>query len=169
MTLIRAATPADLPAVSRLMGDTWRAAYSGFIPMETINRLTGEWHTVERLKRQLAKPGLLFLVAEDRDGIAGHAAAAIEEGDEVFLRRLYVHPRTQGAGLGRRLFDAVEAAFPSGAPMRLEVFAANARALAFYRRLGFEVTPETADGTNAWEGLVEYEMVRPRNAYSAAT
>jgi ribosomal protein S18 acetylase RimI-like enzyme len=162
MTLIRPATPEDLPAVSRLMRETWVHAYASFIPLAKIERLTSEWHNVETLSRQLAKPELVFLVAEDVEGIAGHAAAAIEQGDEVFLRRLYVLPRAQGAGIGGRLFAAIEAMFPPGAPMHLEAFADNARALAFYRRRGFEVTPETADGTNVWEGVVEVEMKRPR-------
>lgn len=162
MTLVRPALPADLPAVSRLMRETWLEAYASFIPYATIERLTSEWHNVEVLTRQLAKPGLVFLVAADATGIAGHAAAAIEDGDEVFLRRLYVHPRSQGQGLGRRLFATIEAAFPSGSPMRLEAFAKNERAIAFYRRLGFEITPETQAAPTVWEGIAEIEMIRPR-------
>lgn len=159
--IVRPATPADIPAVSRLMARTWMASYAAFIPEETIARLTASWHSVERLAHQLAKPGLVFLVAETENVIVGHAAAARENGGEVFLRRLYVLPDSQRRGVGWALFEAVVAALPDTHGMRLEVFAENADAIAFYRRLGFEVTPETADGSARWEGLVEYTMTRP--------
>jgi GNAT superfamily N-acetyltransferase len=162
MTNIRPAVPADLLSVSRLMRETWLNAYWGFIPIATIERVTGEWHSVDRLARQLANPALVFLVAEDELGIAGHAAAAIEQGDEVFLRRLYVHPRAQAQGIGRQLFVAIDAAFPAGAPMRLEAFGMNERAITFYRRLGFEITPDTLASPKIWEGIAEIQMTRPR-------
>jgi ribosomal protein S18 acetylase RimI-like enzyme len=161
---VRLATEADLPAVSRLMAETWTAAYAAFIPRGRIAELTAAWHAVERLARQIAKPELVFLVADSEGRIVGHAAAARENGEEVFLRRLYVHPEAQGRGVGRALFDAIVAALPDTHGMRLETFAENVRGIAFYRRLGFEITPETADGSVAWEGLVEYTMTRPSRA-----
>jgi len=52
-----------------------------------------------------------------------------------FIGGLFVSPRHQGGGIGRRL---VRHAAQLKGSLRLEVYTANTQALAFYRSLGFE-------------------------------
>ncbi len=54
---------------------------------------------------------------------------------EDFIGGLFVCPRRQGGGIGRRL---VRHAVQLKGSLRLEVYTANTQALAFYRSLGFE-------------------------------
>lgn len=54
---------------------------------------------------------------------------------EDFIGGLFVSPSRQGGGIGRRL---VRHAAQLKGSLRLEVYTANAQALAFYRSLGFE-------------------------------
>jgi ribosomal protein S18 acetylase RimI-like enzyme len=80
------------------------------------------------------------------------------------LRRLYVAPDQQGAGIGARLLDTALARV-AGAPVALDVWARNGRALALYRSRGFAVVaehrPVFADGPAADPDLV---MLRPAAA-----
>lgn len=54
---------------------------------------------------------------------------------EDFVGGLFVSPRHQGSGIGRRL---IQHAAQLKGQLRLEVYTANTQALAFYEALGFE-------------------------------
>jgi GNAT superfamily N-acetyltransferase len=58
-----------------------------------------------------------------------------------FVHSLYVDPSAQGFGIGRALIEAV--AKIADGPLSLKVDEPNAKARAFYARLGFRPTGET--------------------------
>ena len=53
------------------------------------------------------------------------------------LHQLYVQPDRQRAGIGAQLLGEIEASFPEARRIVLEVEAANAKGVAFYRKHGF--------------------------------
>jgi ribosomal protein S18 acetylase RimI-like enzyme len=61
------------------------------------------------------------------------------------LGQLYVLPRAQGRGIGTRLLGRLLGAFPQATSVRLEVEPRNTRAIAFYRRAGFELVGAGSD------------------------
>ena len=64
--------------------------------------------------------------------------------DCVLLNQLYLLPEQQGQGIGKKCMQVVmEQGDSLGLPVRLQVLRVNARAVAFYKRLGFKVTDET--------------------------
>ena len=63
----------------------------------------------------------------------------------VMLHQLYVRPDCQGQGIGASLLEEVLAAFPDATVLRLEVEAANVKAVGFYEAKGFEKIGETSD------------------------
>ncbi len=65
--------------------------------------------------------------------------------DCLKVNQLFLLPGHQGAGLGRECMARImDEARRRGLPVRLRVLKVNPRALAFYRRLGFIRTGETA-------------------------
>ena len=66
---------------------------------------------------------------------------------EQFVGGLYVDPAAQGRGTGRALMARAQAARET---LELEVYAANSRAMAFYRQAGFaEVSRRSEDDQGA--------------------
>ena len=90
-----------------------------------------------------ARPGVLLLVARDDAGAAlGMAALAPGEGFGE-LKRMFVHERARGTGLGRALLGAVESAARERGVglLRLETAEVQEAAVALYERLGYRRIP----------------------------
>jgi ribosomal protein S18 acetylase RimI-like enzyme len=113
MLTIRAAETEDAPAIAKVHVDTWRAAYRGIIPQDYLDTLTVQNRTIGWV-RLLERGGgsLITLVSEDHDGrVVGFASGGpIRHRDPRFaaeIASLYVSPRAQRRGHGRRLFLAL--------------------------------------------------------------
>ena len=139
MFFVRSASEADLPKVAALLGRSWHATYDALYGADKVAEITASWHSVDALRRRLARPESEFVVADDGSRIGGMAYAAMDkdEGDVVNLHQLYVDPELTGQGIGRDLFAEVETCFPAAKRMRLEVEPKNERAIRFYSGLGF--------------------------------
>jgi ribosomal protein S18 acetylase RimI-like enzyme len=96
--------------------------------------------------------------------IRTHVVRVVRDGGQPlgFLARrgghvdaLYLSPAARGAGLGRRLLDEVKGA---EAVIDLWAFQANQRALAFYRREGFDEAERT-DGRTTDERLPDVRLI----------
>ncbi|WP_163558877.1 N-acetyltransferase [Halomonas sp. NO4] len=110
------------------------------------------WHLLNRAHA-------LTLVAENERGeLLGYGLLLFRRGSpRVRLYSFCVHPEARGAGIGRRLLEALEAvALERGAAcLSLEVRADNRVALRLYRRLGYRLSrwldDYYADGCAGWQ------------------
>jgi putative acetyltransferase len=76
-----------------------------------------------------------FVVADGSDGLLAYA---VLDPEAATLRSVYVHPRAQGRGLGRRLVQDALAAAQKAGITHLELDAAPT-SVSFYEGLGFAV------------------------------
>jgi len=160
MTQIRSMTERDLPAVSRLLGDSWRRTYGPIVGEDKAVRTSAEYHAPDRLAAELANNDMMSFVAERRNGtLVGYAMAELKDGD-VKLDRLHIDKSEFGTGVAVDLLHAVLAAHAGMVSIALEVLEGNDRALAFYRKHGFEVVERQAASHGA-DGLWSYIMRRP--------
>jgi ribosomal protein S18 acetylase RimI-like enzyme len=161
MTKIRAMTEADTSDVSRLLGESWRRTYGPLIGLETTARISDEHHVPQRLAAELAKDDTLSFVAERADGsIAGYAMARMDETGDVRLERLHVEKSEYGTGLAADILHAVLAAHAGIPSIATEVLEGNDRAIAFYRKHGFEIVSRQPPSYGA-EGKFSLIMRRP--------
>ena len=100
-----------------------------------------------------------FLAVDDVGGWVGMARAQAEA-DGAHLHGMWVAPKARGSGAAGLLCDACAAwaAERGFGYLSLDVFRANARAIAAHRRCGFTVT---AEGTEEPGGEPLLAMVRP--------
>lgn len=161
MIRIRAMTGKDVPSVSRLLGESWRRTYSPILGTETTTRLSDDKHAPERLAAELADDNKMSFVAERPDSsIAGYAMAKMDATGDVMLDRLHIDKSEFGTGLAADLLHAVLAAHAGIPSIALEVIEGNDRAIAFYRKHGFEVVERrpAAHGVGGHASLI---MRRP--------
>jgi ribosomal protein S18 acetylase RimI-like enzyme len=142
---IRRAEASDIVGVRRLLLDTWHDTYDALIGVERVNEITGSWHSLEALSRQLHMEGTAFLLAQENGEIVGHALAIGQRPPTLILARLYVAPNRQRRGIGGRLLQAAIDAFPQADIVQLDVEADNPKGLGFYRRMGFQPVGERVE------------------------
>lgn len=124
MSRIRVYREADLPAVVALWEDC------GLVVPWNVPGLDIE-------RKRAFQPELLF-VSEESGEITGSVMVGYE-GHRGWINYLGVTPKLQRTGLGRELMEFAEARLRElGCPkINLQVRGTNAKALAFYERLGF--------------------------------
>jgi ribosomal protein S18 acetylase RimI-like enzyme len=137
---IRLARHSDAEGIARVHDAAWREAYRGIIPGKELERMVerrGAAWWQEALSR-----GSRVAVLDFDDKVAGYAsfgrnrAASLPYRGEIF--EIYLLPEFQGLGFGQRLFRSTRrelAAHGLGSTV-LWALADNARAIAFYEKLG---------------------------------
>jgi ribosomal protein S18 acetylase RimI-like enzyme len=137
---IRSATKEDLNAVHELLVYTWHATFDDVYGVEKVNAVTSHAHSIDALKKQLAKPYSEFILVDDGADILGMAYASQKDHKLSVLNQLYVHPEHQKRGVGSLLLAEVESAFPGVYALQLEVIEQNQNAVRFYESRGYERT-----------------------------
>lgn len=144
--LIRDATPADIPALHRLIESAYRGEASRVGWTTEADLLDGQRTDPEDLASILADPAQALLTAWREDALAGCVLIA-DRGDGVgYFGMLSVSPALQAAGVGRTLVEAAEAALKvrfAAARVRISVFPQRTELIGWYERLGYAATGET--------------------------
>jgi GNAT superfamily N-acetyltransferase len=144
--VVRAVTPADVRAVTRLQVDSWRAAYAGIIPAGYLAAMSA----AEREQRHLARvtdpePRAAYLLAERDERVVGMANVGPARDDDLDpsatgeIRAMYADPAAWSTGVGAALMRAALDHLGAGGftAVTLWVLEDNERARRFYERWGF--------------------------------
>lgn len=147
---VRLASVDDADAIGRIQVETWRAAYTGLMPDETIAGFDVEER--QRLWRAWFEqpwPGSAVFVAERDGAVVGFAniGPCREEQGAGELYAIYVQPDSWGTGAGRALIQRVEESLRSAGfgQAILWVLEGNERAERFYRAAGWELDGRKVD------------------------
>jgi ribosomal protein S18 acetylase RimI-like enzyme len=153
--MIRAAVPADAPAIAALHVAVSQEAYRDLAPPETMQRLNLA-HRTARWTEMLEQGRRVALVAE-RDGkivgIGSAGAASVPElGARGEILHLYVDPAHARAGIGRALMRHLARALQIRGhnSVALGVVAGNQPAIDFYRKLGGRLAGYYIDPGPLW-------------------
>ena len=126
---IRSYAPADAPTCADIFDRAWHSGHP-YAPREIDVATLGAETRDETV-----------LIAELEGRVVGFVSVYLPES---FVHHLYVDPARQGRGIGPLLLERAVAL--AGGRASLKCQTGNARALAFYRRLGWiEVTAGTSE------------------------
>jgi len=145
---LRVATPADAPALERLVNSAYRGNSSRAGWTTEADLLGGQRVDVAGLRdtmlRGASRGDVVILVHEDADGLA--ACVQLEPSDDgCYLGMLTTRPTSQGSGLGRRMLAAAEqyARQRFGTrEMSMTVIVQRTELIAWYERRGYRRTGE---------------------------
>ena len=144
--VVRRAVPADAGALAAFGARTFRETFGADNSVEDMALYLAQTYGPDRQAAELADPGVVSLIAEDGDAIAGYAQlrehrapASVTGPAPIELWRFYVDRPWQGRGVAAALMGATLAAAAGrgAATLWLCVWERNPRAQAFYRKFGF--------------------------------
>jgi GNAT superfamily N-acetyltransferase len=135
--VVRDAGPADVAGICAFGETHVRPHYTPLIGAEAADAQVRHWWNETAIGAAVSAG--LVVVADAGGQVVGVGQRGRSGADHV-VYKLYVAPDHRGAGLGPRLLEALIGQLPPGADrLFIEHFAANARAGAFYERMGFPV------------------------------
>lgn len=143
MVAIRKAALEDIPQIRAVGSASWRATYTGIFPDEFIGYAQAQWWSEAVFQRSIPNAAACNLVAEQDEQIVGTLVGTVNPSEEgqVHLFKLYIHPDHLGQGIGKQLWQAyLQNLAPLVKRVDLEVEPQNARAIQFYKSLGFQET-----------------------------
>jgi ribosomal protein S18 acetylase RimI-like enzyme len=152
-TPIRHATPADAAALAAFAAEVFPLGCPVTAPEDLAAHIAAEL-TPARFAELIADPNTIALLAEGGGPercILGYMIAsrrnphpAIDAPNAAEFRKLYLHPTMHGTGLSSALFHCALSILnvEGPRPIWLSVFSGNQRAIAFYKKWGFEIAGE---------------------------
>ena len=147
--ILREATPADIPALSKLATDSFIAKFGDLYSKENLTTFLTENLSEPAIAAEVVNPDRVYRLAEGDDGaLLGYAKIGLTcgfpdhaRGSRVMeLKQLYTAPEATGKGIGGALMDWAMDQFAARAAdeAQLSVYAHNEGAHRFYRRYGFD-------------------------------
>jgi len=144
--VIRRAETADAETVARIHVESWHVAYRGIMPDDVIARTDLAYRTAFWTERIADREWPVFLLEEDGAGVAFCQMIPTRDADDDPTRvghitSLHVLPHLRGRGHGRLLLEHVVGEFRRRGytEVTLWVLEQNAKARAFYERMGFRL------------------------------
>lgn len=139
---------ADAVALSSFMAHAFTSAFGALNDPEHLSAFLAETYTPARQAAELADPAIATLIAEIDGRFAGYAQVkqnryvpeSVTGPSPIELARFYVDPARIGGGVAWPLMEQAkaEARQRGGQTFWLGAWEINARAIAFYRKAGFE-------------------------------
>ncbi|XWX04256.1 GNAT family N-acetyltransferase [Aggregatilineales bacterium SYSU G02658] len=135
----RSAALKDVQAIREVGIATWWATYSGLLAPQAIAAVLRRGWRDEVIRGQINHDAYHVLVAEVEEEVTGVLFARLPQVQApAMIERLYVRPDAQGHGLGYGLWRTLVERLPQAVQaVELDVLASNAKAIAFYQRIGF--------------------------------
>lgn len=147
---LRLAVPADAPALALVAGATFLETFADIIAGQDIVAHVAANNSAEKFGYWIGDAESRLWIAERKPTAApiGYALLTAPDlpdivtgADDAELKRIYILSRYHGGGLAGRMMEKVvaEAQARGKSRLLLGVYAANDRALAFYRKQGFGI------------------------------
>lgn len=144
---LRAATAADIPALSHLGEESFVAKFGHLYRPEDLAAFLAETYSPDAIRAELISPGRLYWLAELEGRLVAYCKLGLVCGfpehvrgkHVIELKQLYTDPALVGQGIGSVLMDwALAEARARGADeMQMSVWSGNLGAQRFYARYGF--------------------------------
>ena len=137
--LLRNATTADYDEMEAIARSVWHESYDDIIGKNQVEYMLALYQCKQAFERQTAAENYEYFIFEENGKAVGYIGLVNEDGERLFLSKLYLLPSARGKGYGKTGLDfALERAKAlSKKSVYLTVNKQNSRAIAVYEKCGF--------------------------------
>jgi len=152
-------TTEDINTVASLAREIWTKHYTPIIGSEQVAYMLDKFQSPSAITKQIADGYYYFVIAQDEP--IGYLSIK-EEGDTLFISKIYVSADSRGKGYGNRLMRfAIKQANQFGLKiLRLTVNKYNTKSIAAYEKMGFSNTIEVVFDIGNGYIMDDYEMMK---------
>jgi ribosomal protein S18 acetylase RimI-like enzyme len=145
---IRPAKPSDAQVLAAFGARTFEVAFGPYNTPDDLKDYLATHYGAAIQRSEISDPGIVTLLAEEDGDLVGFVQLrlgsehpSVGSGPQVELWRIYIEPERMGTGLAQALMEAAKgrAQAHGAAALWLSVWQENPRAIAFYRKEGFDV------------------------------
>jgi diamine N-acetyltransferase len=141
MLSIKSVQSSEYPLLFSLAQDIWNLHYIPIIGETQVNYMLHKMYSPTGLEKQ-RKEGQEFLFIYLKEDCIGFLGLSHKDGG--FIHKFYIHPRLQGNGYGKQVFNLIVAHLGQPKTITLTVNRENYKSINFYFKLGFTIL-EVAD------------------------
>lgn len=128
----------DYETLEKIAADCWHSAYDGLLGKEQVAYMLEKFQSAPAMREQTQEQRYSYYFICRGDEIIGYCALQ-DQGEDLFLSKLYLCESERGRGVGQEaLAEVIAAAKKAGARrVYLTVNKHNARAVRSYEKFGF--------------------------------
>lgn len=145
--VVSLASPEDALAIVNIQAEVWLQTYPdedrGITKEDILAKNLANPKRAERWQKTIESTdkGYRVWVAKEGENIIGYCLVMMGE-KESYIDSLYILSEYQGKGVAQQLMEVALRWLGSDKPIGLGVVSYNARAIAFYKKLGFQESAE---------------------------
>ena len=144
VTIKKVNSDTELKAVAELADVIWHECFTDIISVGQIDYMVEKFQSYNAMTRQIIEQDYSYFAVRENDELCGYIGIKPEKGDRLFLSKLYLRSDMRGKGIGSEMLERVfaEAREEGKKRVYLTVNKHNDRAIAVYKKTGFEITDE---------------------------
>ena len=152
-------TEEDIAQVSALGRRIWTEHYTPFLPAGQVPYMLEHFHSEAIVRTEIAEKGYEYFLVH-HDGSEVGYLGFVDEGDSIYLSKLYLGAEARGSGIGKRALGYVrdQAVARGHRAIRLGVHKKNSGTIAAYERIGFKITDEMVTDIGGGYVMDDYAM-----------
>ncbi|MEN9448960.1 MAG: hypothetical protein RJA25_2250 [Bacteroidota bacterium] len=133
----------DIPKIIEISEATWQHTYAPIISQEQIDFMYERMYSAAAILQQMQE-GHTFLLYNDDNQTLGFISYFIREDQTLYISKLYVKPKIQKSGIGKKLMGEVEKIAKKNKLLYVELNVNRKNpAMYFYKKMGFELLEKT--------------------------
>lgn len=141
MELRKVKTKKQIEETSRLANEIWHEHYSSIISEEQIDYMVDKFQSAEMITKQIKKEKYEYYNFVDNGKSVGYFGFVEQDGDVLFLSKIYLLKSERGKGFSRKAFEFLkeEAKSRGLSKIWLTVNKGNKHSIEIYKKFGMYI------------------------------
>ena len=152
-------TDVEISKTAELAREIWTEHYTSIIGSDQVEYMLDKFQTENAIADQIQNKGYVYYLIEESKQTVGYCAIA-QEGDELFLSKLYILKTMRGKGIARKTIDFIKIIALKRKLRRitLTVNKNNIEPISAYEKLGFVNTGPVVQDIGEGFVMDDYKM-----------